>query len=102
MLAKALEKEEWGWAVAVGVCAGVAAAVRLNGLLLALLPAGAFVLQSRSRSIRGVCIMSGSAVLVLCLLQPYLLTQPGLLWQSESSNDLAYSLGIARGDVIKP
>jgi hypothetical protein len=102
VLAKALEKEEWGWAVAVGVCAGAAAAVRLNGLLLALLAAGAFVLQSRSRSIRGVCILSGSAVLVLCLLQPYLLTQPGLLWQSESSNDLAYSLGIARGELIKP
>ena len=85
-----------GWEVAVGVCAVAAAAVRLNGLLLALLAAGAFVLQSRSRSIRGGCILSGSAVLVLCLLQP------GLLWQSESSNDLAYSLGIARGDVIKP
>lgn len=101
-LARALEERGWGWALVVGGWAGVAAAVRLNGLLLALLAAGVFVLQARGRLCRKAWIAVAGAVLVLCLLQPYLLVQPGLLWQSDTSNDLAYSLAIARGEVLKP
>ena len=46
-LAKVLDEEAWSGAVFVGVCAGMAAAVRLNGLLLALLAVGAILFQAR-------------------------------------------------------
>lgn len=101
-LAKVLDEEAWSGAVFVGVCAGMAAAVRLNGLLLALLAVGAILFQARRTLPRNVWFLLGSTGLTLCLLQPYLLTAPELLWRSESSDDLAYSLRIARGDPLKP
>ncbi|MEE3259812.1 MAG: glycosyltransferase family 39 protein [Candidatus Latescibacterota bacterium] len=101
-LARMLDDGGWRWALVVGVCVGATAAVRLNGVLLVAVIVGALMVRDRDRLQRNGWIAAGSAALVLGLLQPYLLAQPELLWRSETSADLAYSLGIARGEVLKP
>ena len=101
-LARVMKDEGWRWVLVAGACVGATAAVRLNGMVLVLVIVGALLVRDRGRLRRNAWIGAGSAVLVLGLLQPYLLTQPELLWRSETSADLAYSLGIARGEVLKP
>ncbi len=101
-LVKVLDSGEIGWVIVAGVCAGASAAVRLNGVLLVLVIAGVLWVRREERWLKNLWVSTGSAVLTLGLLEPYLLTRPALLWQSATSADLAYSLGIARGEILKP
>ena len=88
-----------------GLLIGATGAVRLNGLLLGLvLSVGCLV---KSRGMKGLLtphlwLAGGTAMLTLLLLQPFLLTDPGLLWQARSTDDLAFSLAIARGELLRP
>ena len=101
-LAKMLEDEGWRWAVLAGVCIGATAAVRLNGILLGGVLVGFLLLRDRGKLSRNAWVGVVSAALTLLLLQPYLLFQSALLWKAETSDDLAYSLAIARGVLLKP
>ena len=42
------------------------------------------------------------ATSVLLSLQPYLLFNPDLLWQARTHGDFGFSLGVARGDTLRP
>ncbi len=84
---------------------GCAAAVRLNGLLLGGILVGAYaVVERREICLRTLVVPVLCGLLAVCalaLLQPYLLADPSVLWQQRSHGDFAFSLGIAKGDVLQ-
>ena len=99
----ALEKPDWRWYILCGILIGAAAAVRLNGLLLGVVLLIGHLLRQRSwRSLfqARLWLAGGVALLTLTALQPFLVTQPSLLLHAESTDDLAYALRIARGEVL--
>ena len=88
-----------------GLAVGAVAAVRLNGLLLGGVVLAAHLLQNRSwRALRDARLwLAGlAALLLLVLLQPFLVTEPSVLWRAESTSDLGFSLKIARGEILRP
>ncbi|MEW6754845.1 MAG: glycosyltransferase family 39 protein [Candidatus Latescibacterota bacterium] len=100
----------WHYALA-GALVGAAGAVRLSGLLLgALLAAGhvgvggATGWPARLHRLRAerLWVAGGVAALVVLVLQPYMIADPGWFRHSESTDDLAYSMSIARGEVLHP
>ena len=124
------EPRRWLYVLS-GALVGATGAVRLNGLLLGgvlvvghLLarPPGAASTGSEDASpprraddvaspaatfrrrllSSDLWLAGGAAVLVLLLLQPYLATAPGLLWRGDSTSDFAYSLRVARGEILRP
>lgn len=107
-LLRALDDDDWRWYAVAGALAGVAAAVRLNGLLLVGVIAGSYALRGRGLRVwitrglqRPVWTAAGAAVLALLLLQPYLLTRPELLLLDRSHRDLSRAVDIASGDVLR-
>jgi Tfp pilus assembly protein PilF len=111
---KALKSpRRWKYLIS-GVLVGATAAVRLNGLLLGLILLaghllsgghGAWAERGRrawERLLQLDLWLSGFAALsTLLILQPYLLANWDLLWQQESTSDFSFSLGIARGEMLR-
>ena len=90
--------------VLAGVLIGAAGAVRLNGLLLGPVLVAGCALRGggwRTLATRPPWIGAGAALVTLLLLQPYLLFEPGLLAHAESSDDLGFSLKVARGEILR-
>lgn len=97
---------------AAGALIGLSAAVRLNGLATGLLlglghlaaPTGLRGVGARLRRLGSprLWLAGAVAVLVLLALEPYLLTDPASLARARSTDDFAYSMGIARGDILRP
>jgi len=92
-----------------GALIGATAAVRLNGLLLGAVLLGGHCFageEERRGSARlldpRLWAAGGAALLVLVGLQPFLVTDPGLLWQARSTDDFAFSLKVARGEILRP
>ena len=99
----ALENSDRRWYILCGILIGGAAAVRLNGLLLGgVLLIGHLLRQRDWRSLlqSRLWLAGGAALLTLAALQPFLVAQPSLLLRAESTDDLAYALRIARGEVL--
>lgn len=92
----------WRQAAASGTLIGLAAAIRLNGLLL--LPV-AVAVQVLGRGWRDRLSLpaatAASALLTLVLLEPYLVTSPQRLWRDESSDDFLFSALVASGDRLR-
>ena len=96
-----------------GIAAGLAAATR-NGMLLVMLPALAALFpasgdaQTVAGRLRSVlrsynfwwAVAAGAATLLI--LQPYLVSDPGLLLRTATTDDFGLSLRIARGDELRP
>jgi len=105
LLSRALDLGRRRDYIFAGLAVGAVAAVRLNGLLLGGVLLAGLLLQTRSwRSLRDARLwLAGlAALLLLILLQPFLVTDPSVLWRVESTNDLAFSLKIARGEILRP
>ena len=101
----ALQKNDRRWFIWAGVLIGLSGAVRLIGLSAGLvLLAGHLI---RKRHLKAVLdhrlLMAGLAsVLALLALQPFLVTDWELIFQARSSNDLGYSMIVARGERLAP
>jgi 4-amino-4-deoxy-L-arabinose transferase-like glycosyltransferase len=97
--------------LAAGLLIGATAATRLNGLLTALVLAGAhFTVQQgmgwpglpeRFRA-RGLWYAALATVATVVVLQPHLLIHPASMLRSSGTDDFAYSMAIARGDLLRP
>ena len=100
-----------------GVLIGLTAATRLNGLSLWFVLLAAHImlappgetdrhllrrLLSILRLGDGIWLAGLAAVATLILLQPYLVSDPSLLWQSQSTSDFAYSVSVATGQILRP
>jgi len=105
LLARALDLGRRRDYLFAGLAVAAVAAVRLNGLLLGGVLLAGHLLQNRSwRALRDTRLwLAGlAAVLLLILLQPFLVTEPSVLWRAESTYDLGFSLKIARGEILRP
>ena len=108
--AEAVAADRRGLLIAAGALVGLAAATRLNGLLLGAVLALTYLLgpaldwrRASARLRRPDLWLAGlAAVGVLLALQPYLITQPGILLREDSSNDFGFSLKVARGEMLRP
>jgi len=106
--------------VLAALLVGCAGAVRLNGLLLGVILLAAHFVRVRENvrrnareNVRGnlreivqrwlaLPALCGLVALVaLVALEPYLLSDPSLLWQQRWHGDFSFSLGIAKGDVLQ-
>ena len=94
-----------------GICVGLTAAVRLNGLLLVPTLIVAHCAFSTDGSIKSWFKQAANprlwcaglaALVTIFLLQPYLILQPDLMARSESSNDFGFSALVARGEILRP
>lgn len=99
-----------------GVLIGTAAATRLNGLLTAVVLVASNVTasslrtgpQARWRQLAGRLWTPGlwlaglTTVAVLLLWQPFLLFHPERMTTALNTNDFAYSVAIARGQILRP
>ena len=105
---QALSAERRGWYIVCGLCIGLAAATRLNGALCGVALAVVYVLKDGPNSARArlrrpdLWLTALVGIVVLLSLQPYLLFNSELMQRAQSSDDFAYSLQIARGQVLKP
>jgi hypothetical protein len=96
--------------VIAGILIGATAATRLNGLLTAVvlvvihisvLPGTGWRRQLRKLRAPELWYAGFATILTLLVLQPHLLLNPGAMFQSTSTNDFAYSMAIARGEVLR-
>ncbi len=94
-----------------GLLIGLTAATRLNGLLTAVaftvahltLAPGAGWRQTLGRLRTANLWWAGiTALATLVILQPHLLIDPQSMLRSIDTNDFAYSVAIAQGDVLRP
>ncbi|MFT5375611.1 MAG: tetratricopeptide (TPR) repeat protein [Candidatus Latescibacterota bacterium] len=92
-----------------GVLVGVAGAVRFNGLALGLALLVGHCAQVESWRQLPSRLKEGklwgaalAALTALIVLQPYLLTNPTLLLQGQTTDDFLYSLRLAQGDIVRP
>jgi len=101
-----------------GVLIGLTAATRLNGLSIWCVLLAAHILFAPPgapgrfaprrlvitilRGSSGLWLAGVVAVATLILLQPYLISDPHLLWQSQSTSDFAYSVSVATGQILRP
>ncbi|MBI2502139.1 MAG: glycosyltransferase family 39 protein [Candidatus Latescibacteria bacterium] len=108
------QEKRWHYLLC-GALIGACGAVRFNGLLLggvllaahlqaAPLQTGERRLQwvRRRRGHRDLCLAGLAAAGVLLALEPFLLFSPELLSQVSTTDDLAYSLQVARGQLLSP
>ncbi len=108
------EGARWRYLLA-GVLVGICGAVRFNGLLLGGVLLAAHLSASplaagetRWRWLRRrlghphLWLAGLAAVAALLVLEPYLLFNPELLTQVSTTDDFAYSLQVARGELISP
>lgn len=98
----------WRYVLA-GLLVGVAGAVRFNGLALGLaLLAGHCATIGSWRQFPArlkdpkLWLAALAALVALLVLQPYLLTNPALLLQAQTTDDFLYSLRLAQGDILRP
>jgi len=87
-----------------GLAIGLAGAVRFNGLLLGLVLVAGYLLQRgslRGLATRPPWIAGGTALVALVAMQPYLAFDPELILRSESTDDLGFSLKVARGEILR-
>ena len=98
----------WRSGVVVGLCVGLAAATRLNGLLLlpvavavVWLPRGVLTTSMRREGLLYPLTVVATTLAVVVLLQPYLLTSPELMWRDASSDDFWFSARIASGERLR-
>jgi tetratricopeptide (TPR) repeat protein len=107
-------QERWRY-LATGALVGLCGAVRFNGLLLGLVllalhlragppAAGETPLQRvRRRLLHPHLWLAGLAAAgALLALEPYLLFSPELLTQIDTTDDFAYSLQVATGELLSP
>ena len=109
---KAIQTRRYDLYLLAGVCVGLTAAVRLNGLLLMpTLIVAHWGLGTTERSPESLLRQAanprlwctGAATLTtLLLLQPYLLFQPELIMRAESSDDFGFSALVASGEILRP
>ena len=109
-LLRALRGSALSWHVATGLLVGCAAAVRLNGLLLLVPVAVGYALEDGPRTLGErigrlthppVWTTAISAAATLISLQPYLLADPGLIFEIGSHRDLAGAVQIASGEELQ-
>ena len=98
----------WRSGAIVGFCVGLAAATRLNGLLLLpvavaslWLPRGRMTSEMRRDALIHPLVTIGTALAVVVVLQPYLVVSPELMWRDESSDDFWFSARIASGERLR-
>ena len=94
-----------------GLLIGATAATRLNGLLTALVLAVAHFtalrvtgwqgLSERFRA-KGLWYAALTTVVTVVVLQPHLLIDPESMLRSSGTDDFAYSVAIASGDMLRP
>jgi tetratricopeptide (TPR) repeat protein len=97
-----------------GILVGATGAVRLNGLLLGIVLLAAHLLQDdqtaegsgvqrwRRRLLQADLWLAGlMAVLVVVLLQPFLVVAPELLQRADFTDDFAFSVKVARGEILR-
>lgn len=101
----ALEKDDPRWFILAGVMTGLSGAVRLIGLAVGLLLLAGIVVRDRQpKAVLSprLWIAGLAAVLGLLVLQPFLLTDWGLIFRESSPSDMGYSMKVARGELLKP
>ena len=100
---RAAAQGRWGWFVVAGLLIGVAGATRLNGLLLGLVLAAGVVMARGPAALLQLRLWLAALVAAAALLalQPYLATDPGLLFSGTTSDDLHFSLQVARGQILR-
>ena len=91
---RALAHNTVGWFAAAGVLIGFAGATRLNGLLLGLVLMAGLVAMRGPAALRQLHLWLSAltATMTLLALQPYLATDPGILFTGTSTDDLYFSL----------
>jgi tetratricopeptide (TPR) repeat protein len=108
---QALRADELRWYVATGLLIGLAASTRLNGALFGMALAVVYLgkeglsdPQVILARMRRPALWSTALVAlgVLFLLEPYLVVDSALMRRALDSGDFAYSLEIARGQVLRP
>lgn len=94
-----------------GILIGATGAVRLNGLLLGLVLLAGHLLAGGDRNwpaLRRRLFQpelwwaGGAALLSLLLVEPYLVTDPQLLWRADESADFGLAVKVTRGEVLQP
>ena len=104
LLPSALRTGGWPRYALAGLLVGMAGATRLNGLLLGGVLLAGHLLQVRTwRGLHAARLWGAglAALAALLLLQPYLVADPFRLWRAESTDDLGFSLEIARGGILR-
>ena len=111
VLMEILEEGRYRSYIVAGALIGAIGAVRLNGLLLGIVLLAGHCLGGEAEGWKKRCrrlldsrlwVAGGAALVVLGLLQPFLITNPGLLLRMDSTDDFLYSLKIARGEFLHP
>ncbi len=100
---RAVAQGGWGWFLTAGVLIGLAGATRLNGLLIGLVLVASVVVMRGPRALRRLDLWISAlvATATLLALQPYLATDPGILFSGTTSDDLHFSLKVARGEILR-
>ncbi len=108
---RALRTEQMRWFVATGLLIGLAAATRLNGALFGVALAVVYMGKGGMGDSRTILLRCRRPELwatalvalgVLFSLEPYLVTDSALMRRALDSDDFAYSLQIASGEVLRP
>jgi len=111
VLMEVLEEGRYRSYIVAGALIGAIGAVRLNGLLLGMVLLVGHCLGEKGEGWKErwrrtldprLWATGGTALVVLGLLQPFLIVDPGLLLQTDSTDDFFYSLKIARGEILHP
>lgn len=101
---RALGRSDWPAYALAGVVIGAAGAVRLNGLLIGPVLVVGYLLRHgglRALATPFPWIAGGAALFALLLCQPYLVFDPELLFRAETTDDLGFSLQVARGEILR-
>ena len=103
-LLRSLESSRLRGYALTGLLIGATGAVRYNGLLLGLVVLAALFWKGRSWHVlrgRPLWLCGLTALATVLALHPFILTDPGLLSESRSSDGLQFSLQVARGEVLR-
>ena len=101
---RAFDRSRWIDYALAGLCIGMAGAVRLNGLLMGLILLTGYLVRHgnlRALATPPPWIAGGVALLALLTAQPYLALDPELLFRAETTDDLGFSLQVARGEILR-
>lgn len=110
-IVKSLKSEDAScfWYVGAGVAIASVGAIRLNGLLLGLILLFGYFFHAlqAGKSWRHMLVCPNlilaiaMAISTFFVLQPYLLFNPGSIIRTETTNDFAFSLAIASGELLR-
>ena len=104
---RATGSNTWHSYALVGLLIGCTGAVRLNGLLLGFILLISHFTQTRDllsnklAPFKLPALTTLIAILILVAWQPYLVSDPALIWRADSHADFAFSFGIARGTALQ-